>query len=298
MKSFNQTSTDFTTISGDASATNLAFGKSMINQGIHHILSLSDWNFNKDSKDYTTVAATQDYNAPYNCLKVEFVRVYYGSLWYTPTEIRTGEEWSKLNNTTVSGDIPYFWYVSNRTRKISLFPIPSTGGATMRVGFTKKQRDFSVADYTTGTLTTVLNSAAITGAGVAWTASMIGRGLKITSTATILGDFWFEILTIPTALTMTIRELTPAVVAGASYTISEMIPFLDGFEDIPLYYALEKYYQMRIQPVQAREYERMWRDGVQEMLGRDQRSATGILEKQTPLQVVNPNSNPWSITIT
>jgi hypothetical protein len=108
---------------------------------------------------------------------------------------------------------------------------------------------------------------------------------------------WLEINGYTSGTVITVRESVPVAVAGASFTIAELIPFPDGFEDIPLWFALDKYYQMREKPALGREYERMWKEALDELERRDIRSATGILEKQTPITPVDVNSDPWAIDI-
>jgi hypothetical protein len=265
---------------------------------IHRVLGRGDWNFNKDRKDYTTVAQSQYFDPPYNADKIEYANVYSNLIWYVPKELRSGSYWRVLNRTEVYSDIPQYWNISTRTRKIGLYPIPATAGNTVRIGFTKKIRDLSVADYTTGTVTTTANSTTITGAGTTFTPRMVGEWIKITSTTTVLGDMWLEINGYTSATVITVRESVPVAVAGASFTIAELIPFPDGFEDIPLWFALDKYYQMREKPTLGREYERMWKEALDELERRDIRSATGILEKQTPIKPIDPNTDPWAIDIT
>ena len=298
MKSFTQTFTDCQSISNDSSATTLALFKGWINDCVHKVLSLSDWTFNKDSKTYTSVAQQQDYDTPYNMAKLDYVRIYMGGVYYTLKEIKSGTLWQQINYVPVYSDVPSLYHVSNRTRKISIYPIPSSTAQTIKIGFTKKVRDLSVADYTTGTVTTVVDDNTITGAGATWVNKMAGRYINITNTSEVIGGMWLEIVSVvPASSTLEVRENMPVSVAGASYTIAEMIPFMDGFEDIAIWFAMDRFYQMRENPTYAREYERMWKEAVDEMMARDQRSCEDILEKETGVQVLNPNSNPWSIEI-
>lgn len=297
MKSFSQTNTDFLTISHDSSTANTALGKSLINTCIKKVLSLSDWTFNRDSKTYASVASQQEYDPPYNAAKLEYINVSYGGVWYAPREVRDERSWRLLNNVSVSSNVPEYWYVSNRTKKWGLFAIPSSTGTVIEVGFIKKIRDLSVTDYTTGTITTIADSTAIVGVTTVWNKRMIGESIKITSADTVLGDYWFEIVDVTDATHLTVREKVPVVVAGASYTISEMIPLPDGFEDLPLWYALSIYYQMREKPVLAREYERMYTGGIEDLKLRDSRSVVGVLEKQGKLNPMDPNEDPRAIEI-
>ena len=297
-KSFNQTITDFTTISHDSSADNTALGKSLVNTCIKKVLSSSDFTFNKDSKTYASVAKQQYYNPPYNADKMEYVNVYYGGVWYSLKEVRDGKSWRTLNNVAVYSDVPQYWYISNRTHKFGIYPIPSSTGTVIQVGFTKKIRDLSVADYTTGTVTNTLNSTAVVGAATVWTKGMIGRFIKITSADTIAGDYWFEITAVTDGTHLTVREEIPAAVAGASYTIAELIPLPDGFEDIPLWYALSIYYQTKEIPALSLRWEKEYLGGLNDLVTSDSRSVVGILKKQGIVSGIDPNVNPWAIEIT
>jgi len=297
MKSFNQTVSDFKILSNDSSVANDTLGKSLINIALHKVLAMSNWTFNKDSKTFSSVASQQSYDPPYNAARIEYVSVTFGSVVYVPKEVRDGKDWAILNSVVVTSDVPQYWYVSNRTKKISVFPVPASVNQTWKIGFLKKNRDYSASDYTTGTVTTTANSTAIVGAGTSWNKAMIGRYIQISGTNTILDGFWFEITAVTDTTHLTVREFAPVAVATASYTLTEMMPFPDGFEEIPLWFALDKYYQMKEKPVLAREYEKMWTESVAEMERKDSRSATGLLEKQGDLNPIDPNINPWGITI-
>ena len=91
MKSFNQTVSDFRTLSGDNSTDTQTLGKSLINTCIKRVLARADQTFNKDSKTYTSVASQQDYDPPYNAARLEGVSVYVGGVWYVPQEVRSRE---------------------------------------------------------------------------------------------------------------------------------------------------------------------------------------------------------------
>jgi hypothetical protein len=299
MKSFYQTYTDCQNITKDSSTGTLALFKTWINACVHKVLSMSDWNFNKSYKDYTTVANQQDFEKPYNAAKIDMVRVYTGGVYYTPPEIKDDALWERINYVAVYANVPSFWHYDDETGNIEIYPAHSSASDTVRIYFTKRVRDLSVADYTTGTVTTVANDQTITGAGGAtWVLKMEGRYIKITDTSNVIGDIWFEIESVvPATPTLEIKENMPIASAGASYTIAEMIPFMEGFEDIALWYALDKFYQMREMPAMAREYERAWRDSLTDMQNRDCKSTSNILVQETPVEILDPNENPWCLTI-
>ena len=300
-KSFSQAGTDFITLSNDSSSANRTLGNSLMNMCIKDVLAKGDFNFFKDSGTFATGTSVQDYNAPHDANKIEYVTLTAGSVKYTPREVRDEESWFLLNNVTITSDIPNYWYVSPRTKQISLFPIPSTRGNIIEIGWTKKTRDLGVADYSTGTVLATLGSTSIAGGGSpSWNAKMIGSFIKLSNTNTELDDFWLEIKDVIGTNRIITKEQSPATAttASGSYTIAEMVPFPDGYENIPLWYALDSYYQMRERPAQASWWEKKWKEGVEEMERRDIRSVTGVLTKQKPLDFVDPNLNSWGINLT
>ncbi len=298
MKTFLQTSTDYTTISNDDSASNLALGKSLINECIHKVLSSQDWNFNKSVKSLTSVASQQDYSTPVNCLKVDYVKITANNLIYMPKQIRSWESWNTLNHSVVASDIPQYWYYNSITQKVSIFPVPSSTAQTIEIGFTKKIRDLSVANYTIGSVGATADGVVFTGSGTTFTAQMVGRALQTSGTNTETDGLWFDISGFTDTTHLTVRQSVPATVTTASYIIAEMIPFLDGFEGIPLYYALMHYFQFREGDKQkASVYERLYLSGTEEMKKRDNQTVDGIFFKEKDVMVQDPNRNPWGITI-
>lgn len=300
MRTFTQTYTDYTTLCNDASANNVTLGKALINRCCHNILAMSDWNFNKASKTYASVANQQDYDPPYNMEKMEYVNVTYGGITYTPDEIKSGKDWTILNRIVVNSDVPQYWYFSNRTNKIGIFPIPSSNGNVIKAGFTKKIKDMGSADYVIGTITTTANSTTITGAGTAWTADMVGRYIQIvgaTVSNTPMDGYWFEIVTVTNATTLVVKQSPPNSGTLLNYQISELIPLPDGFEDIPLYFALAEYYGKREKDPRSMKYQTLYQNRIDEMFKRDSRTVNDIMEKQVkPIGVQDVNRYPMNLS--
>ena len=304
-KTFLQAVTDVATLTNDPSLAigqaNETLTKSLLNMGIKYIMNLADWNFNKTSVDLTSVASQQDYLLPYNMERMNYVSIYANNLWYTPQEIKHGRTWQQINYvTTTYTDVPLYWYYKNNASLVSIFPTPESAGNTIRVGFTKKLRDLSdTTGYSTGHINTVAGSNIITGVGTTFTPRMVGSSLQITSATTQTGDFWYEITGYSSPTSITVKPTVPVTLAGGTtdYIINEMIPFAEGFEDLATWFALDKYYQTRELPAMANQYAAMWRDALQEMKARDQRSVDGILKKEKPIEYLDPNADPYAIHI-
>jgi hypothetical protein len=304
-KTYVQAQSDVATLSNDPllaiGASNNALNQTLLNMGIHYVMNLCDWNFNRTSIDLTSVASQQSYLLPYNIQRINYVNVYANGIWYTPREIKSGTIWRQINYVVTNfTDVPQYWHYSNNSGEIDIYPIPASAGNTIRAGYTKKLRDLSdTAAYATGKVATVAASNAIVGIGTTFTARMVGKSLQITSTTTETGDFWYDINSYTSATAITVKNTVPVTIVapGASYSIVEMIPFLDGFENIAVWFALDKYYQMREIPTMAKMYEAMWKETLEEMKARDQRSVDGLLKKESNLSYLDPNADPYSIHI-
>jgi len=210
------------------------------------ILSSRNWSFLE--KQFTTVtdSSNQFVVLPQYVDRVFSVTVTVGTYTYSPRECPSREAWDKLNMVSVSSDIPTWWFVYDG--KVGLFPKPSTSSNTITINGKRLIKDLTVADYTTGgVLTTVVDSATVTGTSTAWATSMAGRWLRITeSDTTNKGDgFWYEILSVAstTSLTLVRPYKGTAITAGnAAYTISQCSLLPEQYQDLPIYGALRTYY--------------------------------------------------------
>ena len=268
-------------------------------------MAKSDWNFNKDSWTVMSVAQQQYYPAPFNMRSASYLNVFANNQYYVPSEIRSGKDWRQINYiTTVYSDVVSRWFVSNRTKQFGLYPIPANSDNPITLGFTKATKVYGAADYDTGTVSTTANSVTVVGDNTtAWDKSMIGNYIQIMDDTSILNGIWIEISDVPDANTLTLRYTVPISVAEASYIIAEMIPFLDGFEDIALYMALETYYRMRELENQADFWKLKWggddgsRGLLAEMKQRDQRSENDLMKKQNKNYRYDPNRDPFAIRV-
>ena|SRR3990167_855899 len=297
MRSFNNLISDGQLLVNDSSGSTTALLEILVNQGIKKFLNLEDWTFNKDSVNYSTGTGVQYLDSSYNANEIDFVYSWYGNLWYVPTEVKTATDWQILNQTTVSSSLITHYFVDERTKQIGLFPVPVDSQGTIKVGFTKKIIDYSASDYSTGTVSVSANGTIFSGKNTSWGSQMAGRYIQPTGTNTPADDFWFEIQSVGSTGSIYTREIVPNAITGATYTVSQLMPFPEGFEQTPLWYSLDKYYQMKEKPALAREYERMWKEDLENLYRRDQRSVTGLVKKTTPYSQLDVNQSPWNITL-
>ena len=276
-KTFIQLATDYTTLSRDDSSANLTLGKSLINVFIAKILVARDWVFNRSSYAETSVANQQSYKKPYNCWRVRSIKVKVGNLYYFPKEVTSGKIWTNLNRTVVISDSASHFFVEENS--IELYPVPGSSGNIITIYFQKLIKDLGAADYETGTVsvTTSYTTAVVgsTSPATVWVAAMVGRHIIPTD-----DGFAYEIESVESASALTTVRKVRMALSGSAYKIAELIPLPFGFQDIPLWFALAVYFQSKEgQIAQSREYERMAREGLAELLRRDAKSTGSVLIK-------------------
>jgi len=293
-KTYNDLSIDFQTLNSDTSSSGTMI-KTLINLGVRKVFGLADWTFNKGQKIYSTGTGVSEYFPPYNALKIDYVSYSYGSpgVKYTVQQVMDGEDWERISAVSTTASIPYYWYVSNRNEKVNLYPAASDSLGTVKIGFTKKIKDLGASDYSTGTCGVSTNGTVWTGSGV-WTSDMAGRYIQTTNSITPLDGFWFEIDSVASGgTTLYTKELAPNATGSATYKICELIPLPDGFEDLPLWFALGHYHKVRENIPLAREYERLYQEGTSDLMKRDSGFTKNLIEQQHLSSQGNPSFDSW-----
>lgn len=174
------------------------------------------------------------------------VYVIVGSYNYSPKEIASREMYDRLNTTTITSDIPQWYYVYNG--KIGFIPRPSTASNTIVINSKQLAKTLTVTDYTTGgILTATAGSATITGTGTTFTQSMVGRWLRIAESDTAnKGDgYWYRIASYTSATVITLEKPyqgTAIATGNAAYQISQCSLLPEQYQDLPVYGALRTYY--------------------------------------------------------
>ena len=156
----------FGTKVNNSDTTILATADSLINDYRRQVIGKRQWWFMEKAYTFTTSALTQSYTLRGDIEKpVSDPTVVVGTVRYTPKEAPNLRFWNQLNLVQYYTDIPEWWFFYNG--QILFFPIPSAGGYTATISAKPKVIDLSIADYTTGTITTATQaSTAIVGSGL------------------------------------------------------------------------------------------------------------------------------------
>lgn len=115
--------------------------------------------FLEATKEMYTIASQEAYQIPNGFRKLIDMYIYSGSgsstdTIYSPEMVFDPTKWKNIKQYRYgSAAVPYFTYVENT--RFFIQPIPSVSGNLMVLRGRLQTRDLTIADYTTGTVTTV-----------------------------------------------------------------------------------------------------------------------------------------------
>lgn len=288
-------------LTNNASSTNLSFGLSLMNEGQRMMLGAESWPFLEKQQSIATVASQQFYNLAGDIDKLISLTVTVGTTKYVPSQAKSFEEWDAINSTTgiLSNAVSYF-FVYNGT--VGLWPIPSSSSNTITVNYQKAVRDVSIANYTTGTITSIANAAsAVIGSGSTWTVPMAGRFIRFTysDTANTGDGLWYEISSVGSATTLTLvrKYLGASIAAGtAAYTIGDCLVVPEKYQLGPVYYAVSEYWRKQDDNARADRFQAKYDELLQQMRGDESTKTIDrvISTDDENRPYINPNNAIWA----
>lgn len=274
MKTYTGRRNLFGSLCNNSNATTLGIADTLINMAERRILSSRDWPFLWKQYTRLTVANQQAYKLPAYTEKPQGIYVTVSGQRYVPDEVSSQEEWSELNQVVVTSNSVTHYFVYDGG--IELYPIPATSNNVITFNSRRRQKDLSITDATTGTITTVATSGTVTtvtvSAAAVFNQSMIGRWIRINGgDADNYGDnFWYEIATVPTIRTLTLVRTYggPAITGGtAAYTIGECGLIPENHDMLPVYEALKIYFtSIDLNVPKSELYDKMLTDGYDQMV--------------------------------
>jgi len=260
MLSYNAQYTLYQQLTSDTNATNLAMGKTFITQGQRKLEVELRIYQTEETRTFATVASTSSYELPENFKTLSDLYCTVGTTQYRADLIQDPDLWREINSTTTQSTSNFLQFCFIRRDRIELYPIPSSAN-TVTIIYNSLTKPLVNDDYTTGTITTLANEGtAVTGGSTVWTAGMVGRYFRIDAD----GE-WYKIsaFTSTTAITLDLEYQGVAIAAGTSaYTIGQMPLTPADTHELPVYYAVWRWALMKKDVQIAREFERMWKEGV------------------------------------
>lgn len=235
-------------ISNDFSPGGLVIFKRDINEGCTMFLNRLGRKFNKEYLTANIVDGQQYYQFPSEVLRISEGRFLQGTNYYTPDLITSEEEWNKLNSIPTSGSFPTKYYIRG-FNEIGIFPMPNADIADgiiisyepQHVDLT--QDDFTQASTPLGTLTVSNGSIAITHSNAGFTQNMVGRWLQVTDGS---DGKWYRITAFVSSSVLNLENYYEGISgSGRNFRIGEVSKIPQAYQDAPVYYALERYYQLQ-----------------------------------------------------
>lgn len=208
-----------------------------------------------------SIGGVQFYPFPPNYSKLKDITITVGVLQWPMDEIRTREEWDKLNVFPYYASIPSKFFIypgGDKGGQIGIWPIPSTTGNIIKYNYKFRVPDLSLVDYNTdplnnpvtisgaGTVTVTNGSTAVTGSSTTFTVTNNqqneSRWLRIPQSAG--GDNqWYQIQNVSSTTALTLYQPYQGNTAsGATYTIGQMPLIAEDFQDMLVWKALVYYF--------------------------------------------------------
>lgn len=296
MLTFTQSRNLFGSLTLNTSSTNLTFGDTMINEGARVMLGTIPWPFLEKVGTEVSVASQQAYKLPGDLYRL--IDVYYqvGSYKYNPTQVTSFDDWNRVNNpANMESDTATFYFIIGN--ELHFWPTPASNGNSIVYSYLTSRRDLSIADYTTGTITTATNgSRVITGNATAWSAGMVGMWLRITAGAGAnLGDgLWYQVASVDSATQLTlVREYAGvSITAGsAAYILGDCSAIPEKYQIGPVYYAVAEYWRKNDKPSEADRFEQKFNEITQRLIADESTKTTSnvVDDGSYASLAINPN---------
>lgn len=284
-------------ITGDTTSATLTQLKQDINTGYQRFNADMSRYFSRKQKFANVVAGQKFYQTPVDSVSVEEVSVLSSASGpeYPLVQVRSEDDWRRLNIFPYNSNIISHYYVYGNDQ-IGLFPTPSAS-ITNAIRYVYSPQDVNLTqdDYLTGTATVSNTGTAVTGSGTTWTTSMIGRQFQITDGS---DGNWYEITAVGSATTLTIK--TPyngPSVTNVVYRISQCFILPGEYDDVPVDWALTRFYEFRNNPGRAAYHAARYKDAVDDALRKYASSSTSQVITDDDNINIGP-ANPWEWTPT
>lgn len=247
-------------ICGDDTDNTLAQLQQDINIGYKRFNNAIARYFTRKQQFTNLVEDQQYYQSPIDMIRPSLVSVLWTSSFEYPLrQVRSEQEWRELNTYSQSSmPTAYFVYGNNQ---IGLFPKPSqdvTNG--LRLVYQPQDVDLTKNNYTTGTVTIVNGSTSVAGASTVWAQTHVGMFLQVTDGT---DGNWYEIDAVSSTTALTLK--TPyagSSVTSTTYTLGQMFIFPGEYDDVPVDYALSRFYESRNNPSRANYHLQKFTDSV------------------------------------
>ena len=271
-------------ISGDFTSTSLTQFKQDMNIGYHRFNNALGRYFSRKQQFTDIVASQSIYQTPIDCIRVIGMTLLVGSsnTYSVPLkEIRSEFEWRQIKAYPYSSNWPAF-YFSLGNDEVEIWPTPSQN-VTNGIRFYYQQQDYdlSIEDTTdtsnssgsTVTVSVTNGSTAVTASSGLWNANTKGLWFQLTGVNDLT---WYEIVAVPDPSTLTLKSaFVGNSGSGLSWHIGQTWITPQEYSDVPIDYALEKYFQAKNNAQRAAYHGKRYQDMVDDAVAKYTSSTEG-----------------------
>ena len=296
MISFQAASQKCQYLSGDTTSTALTQFKQDLNIGYHRFDAAISRYFTRKQQFTNLVQGQRYYQTPVYAIRVMFVSVAWSSGYeYRLSQVRSEADWRDMLMPTGFSGLPTHYFVYGNDQ-IGLYPLPSQNISNgLRYVYQPQDVDLTQDDYTTGTASITNGATTVSGSGTSWTTPMAGRMFQITDGS---DGNWYEIDSVTNTTTLILK--TPYVGISASkatYSISQMFNFPSEYDDVPVDYALSRFFEMRNNPNRATYHFNKYTAAVRDAVERYASSSTSqVITDQDGVGIYPSNMWLWRPT--
>ena len=253
MLTFTDQTNLYQQITQDYSSAGLVIAKRDINEGGAMFLNRLGRKFNKEYQTTNIVANQQYYQLPSEVIRISEIRVLQGTNYYTPELVTSEHEWNQMNIISTTGSYPTHYYIRG-FNEVGLYFIPSANVTNgMIVSFEPQHVELTQDDFATGTITVSNASVTVTHSGTGFTQSMIGRWLQVTDGT---DGKWYRIASFTSTSVVSLENYYEGISgSGRTFRIGEVMKIPQGYQDAPVYYAIDRFYQTQNDQDTARNYQ-------------------------------------------
>lgn len=249
-----------------------------------------------------SIGGAQFYRFPPNYSKLKTITITVGNLTWTLDEIRTREEWDKLNVFPYFADIPKNFFIypgGDHGAKIGIWPIPSTTANIITFNYKFRVPDLSLEDVTsTATLAVTNGSATVTNSAADWVPTtnqqLESRWIKISQPK---GDnLWYQIYSVDSTTSLTLYQPYQGItVATGSGVVGQMPLVAEDFHDMLYLSSLKTYFASIVDNAKKFEEFSVMYDRKLALLNEYSSSNTVQVNLSPRYQNRNPNNFPYSL---
>ena len=256
------------------------------------LAELSNYKTELPPQTASTVNAQQNYHNPPGIVDIEAINIDIGDQNIPLQVVNSQKIWDHFNYVTINSYPTHFF---PRRDDFGLWPIPD---AVYTINFASHLRDrnLTIDDFTTGTVTVTNNDATITHSATGFTALMVGRFFQATQ-----DGFWYRIATFTDTANMELESVFEGSSgAGLSYTIGESPELPDEAHILLAYGAIADYYRGPVKDHrEANRWEVLYARGIDAVKKRYASRSNARLIKRDMVRRSNRNvSFLWAKTIT